>query len=55
MTTKVEVEDLVDGIDFSETLTRSKFEEICDEWLKKTIKPVEKVLMDSKLTTSDID
>jgi len=38
MTTKVEVEDLVDGIDFSETLTRSKFEEICDEWLKKDYK-----------------
>ena len=55
MTTKVEVEDLVEGIDFSETLTRSKFEEICDEWLKKTIKPVEKVLADAKLTTSDID
>jgi heat shock protein 5 len=53
--TKVEVEALVDDIDFSETLTRSKFEELNMELFKKTMKPIELVLKDAKKTIADID
>jgi len=35
--TKIEVENLVDGIDFSETITRARFEELCNDLFKKTL------------------
>jgi endoplasmic reticulum chaperone BiP len=53
--TKVEIESLVDGEDFSETLTRAKFEEINDDLFRKTLKPVEKVLKDAGLKKKEID
>merc|ERR1719445_2716499 len=37
--TKVEVEGLLDGEDFSETLTRARFEELNNHLLKKTLGP----------------
>jgi heat shock protein 5 len=53
--TRIEIEALFDGIDFSETLTRAKFEELNLDLFKKTMKPVKKALEDSKLAKSDID
>merc|ERR1712057_132659 len=53
--TRIEVEALFDGIDFSETLTRAKFEELCLDLFKKTMKPVKKALEDAKYAKSDID
>merc|ERR1711916_289027 len=47
--TKVEIESLYDGIDFSETLTRAKFEELCMDLFRKTLGPVKKVMDDSDL------
>ena len=38
---KVEIESLIDGEDFSETLTRAKFEELNADLFKRTLKPVE--------------
>jgi len=37
----ITIEGIMDGIDFSETLTRAKFEELCASLFKKTMKPVE--------------
>lgn len=37
---KVTIEGLVDGVDFEETLTRARFEELCSDLFKKTIQPV---------------
>jgi molecular chaperone DnaK (HSP70) len=31
----------MDGIDFDESITRAKFEELCASLFKKTMKPVE--------------
>lgn len=53
--TKVEIEQIVEGIDFAETLTRAKFEELNMDLFKKTMKPVENVLKDAELTVDDID
>ncbi|KAI9691147.1 MAG: ATPase with role in protein import into the ER [Bathelium mastoideum] len=55
MSTKIEIEAFHDGQDFSETLTRAKFEELNNDLFKKTLKPVEQVLKDAKLKKSDID
>ncbi|KAG9199039.1 ATPase with role in protein import into the ER [Epicoccum nigrum] len=54
-TTKIEIESFFKGNDFSETLTRAKFEELNSDLFKKTLKPVDQVLKDAKLKKSDID
>jgi len=51
---KVEIEGLVDGEDFSETLTRARFEDLNSDLFKKTLKPVAQVLKDSGLKKTDI-
>jgi len=51
---KVEIESLIDGEDFSETLTRAKFEELNVDLFKKTLKPLAKVLKDAGLKKTDI-
>jgi len=52
---RVEIENIQDGIDFSETISRAKFEELNIDLFKSTLKPVENVLADAKLSTSQID
>jgi len=52
---KVTIEGIVDGIDFDETITRARFEELCADLFKKTLKPVQQVLDDSSLKKSEID
>uniref|UniRef100_A0A914DDD3 Endoplasmic reticulum chaperone BIP n=1 Tax=Acrobeloides nanus TaxID=290746 RepID=A0A914DDD3_9BILA len=51
---KVEVESIIDGEDFSETLTRAKFEEINMDLFRGTLKPVQKVLEDADMKKEDI-
>merc|ERR1712083_429116 len=41
--------------DFSETLTRARFEELCIDLFKKTLTPVQKVMDDSELKKSEVD
>ena len=53
--TKLEVESLMDGDDFSETLTRAKFEELNMDLFRSTLKPVKKVLEDGDMKVKDID
>ncbi|KAE9551984.1 hypothetical protein FO519_004808 [Halicephalobus sp. NKZ332] len=51
---KVEVESLIDGDDFSETLTRAKFEELNMDLFRGTLKPVQKVLEDADMKKEDV-
>merc|ERR1719514_31622 len=51
----VEIEGLFDGKDFSETLTRARFEELCIDLFKKTLTPVQKVIDESDLKKGEID
>ncbi|KAL4817257.1 heat shock protein 70 family [Aspergillus spinulosporus] len=55
MSTRIEIEAFHNGQDFSETLTRAKFEELNMDLFKKTLKPVEQVLKDAKVSKADID
>jgi heat shock protein 5 len=52
---KITIENLIDGIDFDETLTRARLEELCADLFKKTMTPVQTVLDDAGLKKSDID
>merc|ERR1719437_302570 len=52
---RVEIEALYDGIDFSETLTRARFEEINNDLFKNTLGPVKQVMEDSGLKKNQID
>ena len=38
--TKVTIEGIMEGIDFSEQITRARFEDLCADLFKKTLKPV---------------
>merc|ERR1712138_290355 len=52
---RIEIEALFDGVDFSETLTRARFEEINNDLFKNTLGPVKQVLEDSGLKKNQID
>ncbi|ODM15041.1 78 kDa glucose-regulated protein precursor [Aspergillus cristatus] len=54
MSTRIEIEAFHNGNDFSETLTRAKFEELNMDLFKKTLKPVEQVLKDAKVKKSEV-
>ena len=52
---RVEVESMFEGEDFSETLTRAKFEELNMDLFRSTMKPVQKVMDDADMQKKDID
>ncbi|KAH9505871.1 Endoplasmic reticulum chaperone BiP [Dermatophagoides farinae] len=52
---RIEIESMFEGEDFSEVLTRAKFEELNMDLFRSTLKPVQKVLEDSDLQKKDID
>ncbi|KAI1341209.1 heat shock protein 70 family [Xylariaceae sp. FL0016] len=54
-TTRIEIEAFFEGKDFSETLTRAKFEELNMDLFKRTLKPVKQVLEDAKIKKNEID
>jgi len=53
--TRIEIESFFEGEDFSETLTRAKFEELNMDLFRSTMKPVQKVIEDSDLSKSEVD
>ncbi|KAF8526207.1 heat shock cognate 70 kDa protein-like protein [Hysterangium stoloniferum] len=50
----VEIDSLHEGIDFYTSLTRPRFEELCDDLFRRTLEPVEKVLRVAKVDRSSI-
>jgi len=38
---KINIDSIMDGVDFDESITRAKFEELCNSLFKKTLKPVQ--------------
>lgn len=52
---KVEIESLYEGVDFSEILTRARFEELNSDLFKKTMGPVQTALDDSGFKKNQID
>merc|ERR1712003_604553 len=52
---RVDIENFAEGIDFSETLTRARFEELNSDNFRKTLKHVQIVLKDSGLKKNQVD
>lgn len=50
--TQIDVDALKNGEDFSLSITRAKFEDLCADFFRNTIKPVEQVLNDAKVSKS---
>ena len=55
ISTRVEIDSFFNGIDFSEQVSRVKFENMNIEFFNKTLAPLEKVLKDAHLQKSEID
>ena len=51
----IELETFCDGIDFFASITRARFEELCADFFRRTLDPVDKVLRDAKMDKSQID
>ncbi len=52
---QIEVDSLAEGIDLALTITRAKFESLCDTLFRSCMAPVEQVLRDSKISKDKID
>ncbi|KAF9069928.1 heat shock cognate 70 [Rhodocollybia butyracea] len=52
--TSIEIESLYEGIDFYTSLTRARFEELCQDLFQRTLDPVKKVLRDSKIDKANV-
>jgi len=52
---RVEIEALHDGVDFSEMLTRARFEELNNDLFKNTLSPVKQVMEDAGMQKNQID
>lgn len=53
-TATIECDSLFEGIDFQSSISRAKFENICEDLFRKTINPVDQVLKDAKFSKSQI-
>lgn len=51
----IEIDALMDGIDYYTKISRARFEELCADLFRATLQPVEKALADAKLDKSKID
>eukprot|EP01006_Ploeotia_vitrea_P043169 TRINITY_DN66697_c7_g2_i1.p1 TRINITY_DN66697_c7_g2~~TRINITY_DN66697_c7_g2_i1.p1 ORF type:complete len:657 (-),score=444.80 TRINITY_DN66697_c7_g2_i1:880-2850(-) len=50
----VEIDSLFEGIDFNSTITRARFNNLCMDYFRDCLTPVEKVLRDSKLSKNQV-
>src|SRR4051794_4389293 len=52
--TSIEIDSLYEGIDFYTSITRARFEELCQDLFRSTMEPVERVLRDAKIDKSTV-
>jgi heat shock 70kDa protein 1/2/6/8 len=50
----LELDSLYEGIDFNSSLTRARFENMCDSYFRNCLDTVNKVLVDAKMDKSEI-
>lgn len=51
---QIEVDSLAEGHDFQTSLTRAKFESLCEPFFTRCIRPLDGLLKDAKMTKGDI-
>jgi heat shock protein 1/8 len=54
-TVQIDVESLIDGQDFTSSLSRAKFEQLADPIFQRTIEPINRLLQDAKMSKGDIN
>ena len=54
-TVPIEIDSLFDGVDYTTTLSRAKFEQLAESFFNKSMEPLNKVLQDAKISKSDVD
>ncbi|KAL6210101.1 hypothetical protein ACLB2K_021039 [Fragaria x ananassa] len=54
-TVDIDIDRLDQGVDFSATITRAKFEQLNMEFFKKCMEPVKKCLSDARMEASKVD
>jgi len=52
--TSIEIDSLFEGVDFYTSITRARFEELCQDLFRSTMEPVERVLRDAKIDKSSV-
>jgi heat shock protein 1/8 len=52
--TSIEIDSLFEGLDFYTSITRARFEELCQDLFRSTMDPVEKCLRDSKIDKANV-
>jgi len=50
----IEIDSLAEGVDFQITLTRAKFESLCEPFFKRCIAPLDGLLRDAKMSKEQI-
>ena len=50
----IEIDRLYDGVDFNASISRAKFEDMCMDQFRNTMRPVEKVLDDASTAKSEV-
>jgi heat shock 70kDa protein 1/2/6/8 len=53
--TSIEIDSLFEGIDFSTSVTRARFEELCEDLFRYVMEALEKVLRDGKIDKQFVD
>merc|ERR1719400_1876762 len=51
---RIDIENFAEGLDFSETLTRARFEELNNDLFRQTLKPLEVVMKDAGMKKGEI-
>lgn len=52
--TSIEIDSLFEGIDFYTSITRARFEELCQDLFRSTLQPVDRVLTDAKIDKAQV-
>ncbi|KIK23448.1 hypothetical protein PISMIDRAFT_10931, partial [Pisolithus microcarpus 441] len=52
--TSIEIDSLFEGVDFCASITRARFEELCQDLFRRTLEPIEKVLRDSRTDKAQV-
>ena len=55
MTATLDIDSFFEGIDFTASITRARFEEMCSDFFRSTIEPMEQVLLDAKVDKGSVD
>jgi heat shock protein 1/8 len=54
-TVPIEIDSLIDGEDYTTTISRAKFEQLAEGFFNKSLEPLSRVLQDAKISKNDVD